>query len=94
MGFIINESVDFPRIGISLSNVYVTIRGSYHLHKINDTYNLNAPYLIYTKFDITGLSSIETGFVDIKMLTFPADPVNLIYAEIKAKYPGKTFTDC
>jgi hypothetical protein len=104
MGFTINEAIEVPRLGVSVSNAYVTIKGSYQYQKIianivgiptneNSPYVLVANYYIYKQNDAT-LVPLHQEHVRIGVADLPANPFTTIYNHIKTeKFAGKTFVD-
>lgn len=105
MGFIITESVDFPKLGISSAGCYVTIRGSYSQYKNGVTgmfppmlspssapYRLYVRYYIYAAHDLE-LTPLKEEYIGFDCEESVTDPIDYIYQKIKDMFAGKTFTD-
>jgi hypothetical protein len=50
MGIIINEQIELES-NITLQNVYITIRGQFAIHKINNNYQISATCIGYKNHD-------------------------------------------
>lgn len=106
MGFTVAESLTFSKFGVSATNCYVTIRGSYNFSKqgngmsmmmpgqqSSSPYSMSARFLVYASNDKT-LTPLREEMVYINLTDVPADPFDAIYSAVKTQFfAGKTFTD-
>ena len=95
MGFIIIENIDIQEVGLSLPNLYCSLKGEYSIIRTPypDTYSLCGNLYIYATQTAKICLRQTRVFVDFKADNYPSDPIALLYTHCKTLYPDKTFLD-
>lgn len=109
MGFIVSDSLDFTKFGVSASGCYVTIRATFSHGKLGapgaamygptpgpmaaSPYTISARWYVYATND-TSLTPLREESIVVNCESVPANPIAAIYAAIKSQhFSGKTLTD-
>lgn len=100
MGFSVEQEITIPQFALSLANLHYTFKGSFNVRKQAAAGETPAQYIvtsiayIYTSTDTTK-NPISAEQVNVSTTEYPADPLALLYAELKAKaqFAGKTIVD-
>ncbi len=100
MGFTITEELTIPQFALSLAGLHYTFKGSFNVQKIaaqGETpaqYRITGIAYVYTSTDTTK-NPISAESVSLTQEAYPADPLALLYVELKAKaqFVDKTITD-
>lgn len=109
MGFLIVEELKIPDLGISVSNTYITVRGTYScIKKGNGFYPApmggmpsDKPYYLQATFYIYAANNAELKPLRTETVYYPIDELPLnnnnikeIYDKIKAdKFSNLTYID-
>jgi hypothetical protein len=92
MGLIVNESIEHPTMGISISGCYVKV-SEIHIHKTPDN-RFEVIGMIKIYGDKTAREMNKKCFNEHSTSTFseevPTNPYQLIFDELKKKYPDYT----
>lgn len=109
MGLTVNDSLNIQQFGLSLSGLYVTLRGSYSLLKkgaqspfpfpmhssySDKDYTLVGRYLVFANSTSTQPLDSGTVTVGLNLDEIPANGVGLLYSQLKSTVlAGKNVTD-
>ena len=95
MGFLINEEMSIDEVGLTLSNLYCSLKGEYGIIRTPypDTYSLCGNLYIYANQSAKLCLRQIRVFVDFKSDSYPTEPILTLYNHCKTLFQDKTFTD-
>lgn len=95
MGLLITESTLVPELGIELSGIVLSFRGNYQLfkHQYANAYTIIASYCIWLNqdsYNAKGQPIVRDIRRQLDISSYPSNPLQLLYDDLKLVYPNAT----